>query len=293
MSARTLLAMPGNETMAAALSLRLEADWKPLEVKRFPDNEVYVRITKEVTGGDVDIVCTLARADEQFLALAFAAGAVRELGAARVNLIAPYLAYMRQDARFKPGEAIASRHFAQLLSQLFDSLITVDPHLHRWRGLDQIFAIPTRIAHAAPLLAKWISAHVEAPLIVGPDAESLQWVTAVAKAVGAPHVLMSKVRRGDRDVTMTAPDLSAWRDKTPVLIDDMASSGRTMIEAASHIKGQGLTKPYCLVVHALFSDASYAALADQVASVVSTDTIAHASNQISVADILATAVLAP
>ncbi|GIK49813.1 MAG: phosphoribosylpyrophosphate synthetase [Alphaproteobacteria bacterium] len=281
------LPMPGNEPMAQSLAARAGGELGSIETRRFPDGEAYVRLLSEVKGRDVEIVCTLARPDDQFLSLIFAAETARELGAARVRLVAPYLAYMRQDKRFKDGEAISSVHFARLISASFDSLVTIDPHLHRRRDLSEIFAIPTRVEHAAPLLADWIRAHVENPLVLGPDIESEQWVAAVAeRAGGAPYAVSSKTRLGDRQVKVEVPDLSPWRDRRPVLIDDIVSSGRTMIETARELAARGMAKPLCLAVHALFADESYAELKALADEIVSTDTIPHPSNGVSVADLI-------
>jgi len=275
--------------MSTTLAERSGAESETIEMRRFPDREAYVRIAGDVKAKSVDLVCTLANPDPQLLSLIFAAETLRELGATSVNLIAPYLAYMRQDARFKSGEAVSSLHFAKMLSQHFDSLTTVDPHLHRRRDLTEIFSIPTRIVHAAPLLADWIAAHVASPLIVGPDTESEQWAAEIAATANAPHVVMQKVRRGDREVRIRAPDLGQWRAFTPVLVDDLVSSGGTMIEAVGEISRQGFTKPYCVVVHPLFAEASYATLQTLTARVASADTVMHPSNEITVAGLLAVA----
>ena len=80
----------------------------------------------------MDLICTLTHPDQQFLLLVFAADAARELGAREVNLVAPYLAYMRQDKRFHDGESVTSRSFARMVSSTLDKLLTVDPHLHRY-----------------------------------------------------------------------------------------------------------------------------------------------------------------
>lgn len=283
---RLYLPMPGNEIIARALAERANADLGAIETRRFPDGEAYVRILSVVKDREVEFVCTLARPDEQILSLIFAAATARELGAARVNLIAPYLAYMRQDKRFKEGEAISSAHFARLLSQSFDGLVTVDPHLHRRADLGEIFSIATRVEHAAPLLADWIKDYVREPLVVGPDEESEQWVAAVAGRAGAPHIVSKKTRRGDRDVSIELPDLSGLRGRRAVLVDDIVSSGRTMIETARKLATAGMAKPVCVAVHALFADQSYAELLSLCERVVSTDTVPHASNAISVAALL-------
>lgn len=284
---RLFLPMPGNEAMAQSLAERCGGELGVLEWRRFPDEESYVRILSDVAGKRVDIVCTLARPDPQFLSLIFAASTARGLGAASVHLIAPYLAYMRQDKSFREGEAVSSIDFARLLSQSFDSLVTVDPHLHRRASLAEIFSIPTRVERAAPLLADWIAKHVEAPLVIGPDSESEQWVAAVATRANAPYVVASKERLGDRRVVVTLPDLGQWAERRPVLIDDIVSSGRTMIEAARTFAERGMKKPYCLAVHALFAEQSYETLQALAERVFSTDTITHSSNAVSVAELLA------
>ena len=139
------------------------------------------------------LVCTLDRPDDKFLPLVFAAAAARDLGAHGSALSAPYLAYMRQDRRFQPGEAVTSTYFAKLLSSQIDWLVTVDPHLHRRGSLAEIYSIPTQVMHAAPLISDWIRSEVKMPLLIGPDSESEQWVAAVARDAGAPHVVLQKI----------------------------------------------------------------------------------------------------
>lgn len=283
---RLILPLPGAEALATEIAAGLPAELAAVETRRFPDGESYVRLPPEVAGRDVVIVCSLARPDEQFLRLVFAARAARELGATRLTLVAPYLAYMRQDKRFQPGEALTSRHFADLISREFDALITVDPHLHRHKALSEVYSIPATALRAAPLLADWIKLNVERPLIIGPDIESEQWVSQVAERAAAPHLVLSKQRHGDRDVEIAIPDLGAWRDRQPVLIDDIVSSGRTMIETAEGLVARGLAKPVCVAVHALFADDAFQRLSERARSVISTNTISHASNGISVAPLL-------
>jgi ribose-phosphate pyrophosphokinase len=284
---RVILPMPGNEAMAGALSERLDAELGVLDWRRFPDSEAYVRIASEVRGKRVHIVCTLANPDPQMLTLVFAAAAARECGAESVHLVAPYLAYMRQDRRFNPGEALSATHFARLLSQNFDSLVTIDPHLHRISSLDALFSIPTHVGAAAPLLGEWIAQNVDAPLVIGPDQESEQWAAEVARSAGAPHVVASKLRIGDEQVRVELPDLTAWSGRQPVLTDDIVSSGRTMIEASRVLAARGMAKPYCLAIHAVFAPGAFDQLAELSERVVTTDTIAHPSNAISIVDTLA------
>lgn len=280
---RIVFAMPGNDAMAADIAALTGAERGDLETRRFPDGESHVRIRSDVRGKRAALVCTLARPDEQIMPLVLAAGALRDWGARSVVLVAPYLAYMRQDAHFESGDALSAAHFARLLSAHFDALVTIDPHLHRIRDLREIYTIPARAAHAAPLLGEWIATNVRNPLLIGPDSESSQWVAAAASVANAEYVVLSKVRRGDRAVDLVWPDLAPHIGITPVLLDDIAASGETLVRAAEGIVARGFVKPICVIVHALLDAAAETRLAPMCRRVVSTNTVLHDSNAISVA----------
>ena len=286
-----VFALPGNETLAAALAAELNAITGTLAIRRFPDSETYLRFETPVSGCKVILVCSLHHPDDNIIPLLFAASTARELGAASVGIVTPYLGYMRQDKRFQEGEAVTSAIFAQLLSRHIDWLVTVDPHLHRWHALGEIYSVPSTVVPAAPLLAEWIKSNVAAPVLIGPDSESEQWVSAVAQIAGAPHLVLEKIRRGDRDVSVSIPDPAALQGRTPVLVDDIISTGHTMISAARHILDQGLSPPVCVGVHAVFAgDAREALLASGVARVVTTNSIPQTFGTIDVSAAVAAAV---
>lgn len=286
-----VLALPGNEAMAERLAARLGAERGHASVRRFPDGESSVRVVSNVEGRHAVIVCTLDRPDDKLVPLLLLAAAVREAGARSVGLVAPYLAYMRQDVRFRPGETISAKHFAAWLSQGFDWLATVDPHLHRIADLSEVYTVPTRNVHAAQAIADWLRGNVERPVLIGPDEESRQWVDDVAQRAGVPSLVLRKTRRGDREVEVSVPDVARWRGHTPVLVDDIVSTGRTMIETLGHLKALAMPAPVCVAVHAVFAGTAFDdLLAAGAAQVVSCDTIAHPSNRIPMADELARAV---
>lgn len=283
-----ILAFPGNERLAADLAGTIRAELGHMTVRRFPDGESYVRIESPVDGRNVVLACGLNDPDAKIAPLLFAAATARELGAARVGLAAPYLAYMRQDKRFNDGESITSNHFARLISRYVDWLVTVDPHLHRRASLDDIYSVRGLVVHAAPLLAQWIDAHVESPIVIGPDSESEQWVSEVARGAKAPWLVLEKTRRGDRDVSVSIPDTGALRGHTPVLVDDIISTARTMMAASRHLAGHGIAPAVCVGVHAIFSGNAYADLLSAGAGrVVTTNTIPHSSNAIDVNALIA------
>jgi len=287
MTDRLLLPLPGSEAFAERLATAGGFELGRLESRRFPDGERYLRIHADPRGRPVDILCS--NADEQFLSLAFAADALRDLGASDVTLVAPYLGYMRQDARFRPGEAVTSRTFARLVSSVVDRLVTVDPHLHRFVALEELYDIPCTVLRSAPLIGDWIGRETPAPLIIGPDAESEQWAAEIAARAGAPFVVLTKRRIGDREVEISLPDLTTYTGRQPVLVDDIASSGRTLVAAGEALLRLGFSPPLCVVVHAVFAEHAFAEVSRAAVRAVSTDTLAHESNAITIAPLIAEA----
>jgi len=286
-----VFALPGNAPAAAALCSALAATAGAAVVRRFPDGESYVRLETEVRGRAVVLVCTLDRPDDKLVPLMLLAAAARDNGAASVGLVAPYLAYMRQDKQFHPGETVSARHVAGWLSGAFDWLVTVDPHLHRIARLEEVYSIPGSVVHAADSIAAWLRARGEKTVLIGPDEESAQWVADVAQRAQRPFIVLEKTRRGDRDVSVSVPDVARWRDHVPVLVDDIISTARTMIETVRQVRAAGLQAPWCIGVHAVFAQDAYADLqAAGAGKVVTCDTIVHPSNDIAVMPDVAAAV---
>jgi ribose-phosphate pyrophosphokinase len=256
---------------------------------KFPDGESRIRVNVEEVPSTVAILAVLDRPDEKLIPLWFLAETLRDLGADTVGLIVPYLPYMRQDRRFHPGEGVSARYFATMLSRLGSWLVTVDPHLHRFHELAEVYSIPFGVAHSAPLIAKWIHENVTNPVLVGPDEESLQWVSAAAEEVGLEWILLEKVRKSDRKVEVSLPETKVYKKHTPVLVDDIISTGETMTETVRELLRNHMEPPVCIGIHAVYAvphvnDKLEAAGASQV---VTTNTIPHASNAIDVTGLIA------
>lgn len=284
----TIFAFPGYERLLDNINQPLGFDVGAVMLRRFPDGESLLQIQSETVESEVILVCGLEDADRKLMPLLCFSEVAREMGASNITLVAPYLGYMRQDKRFHPGEAVSAPIFAQFISSHFDSLVTVDPHLHRIRALDEVYRIPNKVVAAAPMLADWVRNHVRNPLLIGPDAESKQWVSEVAGLADTPYVILEKTRHGDEEVTISLPDLTSYHSHTPVLIDDVISSGGTMLEAIRGLRHAGLAKPLCIAVHAMFAKNAYALLQDAgVEKIVSCNTITHVSNQVDVSGLLA------
>lgn len=282
---------PDMVPLARNIAAIIEADTQPVQLHRFPDGESLVTLGGDPLGREVAILATLRDPDRLALPLRFAAATARELGASRVGLIAPYLGYMRQDKRFRPREAVSATIFADFLSESFDWIVTADPHLHRIPSLPGLFRIPARRVATAPLLADWIAANVPAAVLLGPDSESQQWVGDVARLAGRPYDVLRKIRKGDREVEVSVPRTAALRHGTPVILDDIASSGRTLVRTLDRLREAGARPAVCVVIHAVFAgDAAEDIRRAGAARVVTTDSIPHPSNAIGIAALLADAV---
>lgn len=278
-----------NEELASATRLAHAANLAMSQVERhrFPDGEIKLRLP-DTLPKHVVIFRVLNDPNEKLLELLLVAQTARTLGATHLTLVAPYLAYMRQDIAFHPGEAISQHIVGQFLAGLFDALITVDPHLHRVASLQE--AVP--VAHAvvlsgAPLLSDWIAARRQHPLLIGPDEESAQWVAMAAQRHGFEHAVCRKVRQGDRAVEVALPDV-AVAGRQVVLLDDVASTGHTVARAAQLLLAAGAASVDVAVTHALFAgDALQVMQNAGVGEVWSTDCIAHPSNAVSMTNALA------
>jgi ribose-phosphate pyrophosphokinase len=287
-----VLAFDDEGETAVALALALGVPLAPIERHRFPDGELKLRLPTVLPPGVV-VLRSLHRPNEKLVELMIAAPAARELGARRLLLVCPYLAYMRQDAAFLAGEAVSQRHIAGLLASRFDGVLTVDPHLHRTASLQQVMPGCEAVSlSAAALLGAWAAQRVARPLLLGPDEESAPWVAQAARACTplADHGCCVKQRHGDREVLVTLPSTPNCRGRAVVLIDDVASTGRTLAAAARLALAAGALSVDVAVTHALFVGDAVAALkAAGVGRIWSTDSVTHASNVISVVQLLAAA----
>lgn len=259
---------------------------------QFPDGELKLRLPDRLPARVVFLRC-LDRPNEKLIELLLAARGARSLGARHLTLVAPYLAYMRQDMAFAPGEVVSQRIVGHYLADLFDALITVDPHLHRVSSLGQAVPVAQPITlSGAPLLADLIARLCPAALLVGPDEESAQWIEQAASRHGFDRAVCRKVRRGDKLVEIELPERD-FTNRAAVLLDDVASSGHTLAQAGRLLLAAGAASVDVAVTHALFAGDALEVLRQAgIRNVWSTDCIRHASNATSMAPAIAAALLA-
>lgn len=286
-----LLGFDDYEAQSRVLAEAMDMPCHIIQRHRFPDGETKLTLPSSLSG-HVIICRSLDHPNEKLLELLLAAKTARELGAKVLTLVAPYLCYMRQDRAFHPGEVVSQGIVGNFLADLFDNVITVDPHLHRIQYLRQ--AIPATHAvslTATSLMAKFLPERLEDPVLLAPDSEAEQWVAAVAKPNQWQYGVCKKIRAGDREVEISLPEINL-QGRAVVLVDDVASSGQTLAVATAKCLLRGALHVDVLVTHALFADdAKQRLLQAGAGEIWSTDSISHESNIIPLHGLLKDAVL--
>ena len=291
MSTIALQTLSGGRDAAKRLAARLGLSCAEIAVHRFPDGELRVAVAPAT---DTTILyAPLDQPNDKLITLLFAAEALRRNGARRLVLVAPYLCYMRQDAAFHAGEAISQRVMGGLLAATVDRVVTVDAHLHRTPDIRSVFpGIEAENLSAMPAIASALAAGGIAPatVVIGPDMESEPWVSDVASRLRLQHTVAEKIRHGDRSVAIGFADPGLLSGRPALLVDDIVSSGTTLMAAAKALTAMGATAVDAVVTHALFPPAmTHAFTAAGIRSIRSTDSVPHPTNAIALDESLADA----
>jgi ribose-phosphate pyrophosphokinase len=284
----TLHAFAEDAAPAGRLAAALGIAWRAIASHRFPDGEQ--RVTVAETAPVALLYRSLADPDARLIGVLLAADGLRRRGAQRLVLVAPYLPYMRQDAAFAPGEAVSQQVIGRLLAGAFDAVVTVDPHLHRTPDLGAVLPGAQAICvSGAATIAQALQGRLPADaVLIGPDDESRPWVAAVAAPLGLDHLVAAKQRHGDRSVTITVPDPG---HRTAFLVDDMLSSGGTLIACAGQLRAAGARVAGAAVTHCLAGPGDLARLAAAgITPLLACDSVAGPVATIALASALAAAI---
>ncbi len=282
-----VLGFPEYDEMARRLADAAGMDYACIDVHRFPDGESKLTLPSELPASVV-LCRSLDRPNEKLVELVLAAEGARKLGAECLTLVVPYLGYMRQDMAFHPGEVVSQTAIGRCLAGYIDGIVTVDAHLHRISRLDQAIPVDPAInLHATEPMAGFLREHVENPFLIGPDGESEQWVAEIARQDGWDYRVATKERFGDRDVRIHLPEAD-YAGRHLVLVDDVASTGRTLLGAAEQLRARQAASISVLVTHALFvGDAMETLQAAGIDPIWSCDSVPHSTNAVHLDTLLA------
>lgn len=282
MNAAIIQSLPSSSRDATRLAARLGIPCHEIGIHGFPDGEI--RVTAAPASPVTIIYASLDRPNDKLIALTFAADALRRGGAKHLVLLTPYLCYMRQDTAFHEGEAISQKIIGAMLAGCVDRVITVDAHLHRTRDIGMVFPgiasdnLSAMLAISDALRKTGLD---PATVVVGPDAESRPWVSHLAGRLGLSHTVAQKIRRGDRTVEIELPEPARISGHPALIVDDIVSSGGTMIACAGALASAGATMIDAVITHALFpEELCRDLLLSGIRSIRSTYSVPHSTNAI-------------
>jgi len=195
---------------------------------------------------------------------------------------------MRQDKRFHDGEAFSAKHVAELLSSCLDEVITFDAHLHRIKKMKEIFSAEGKNLSASESIAEFIQKKFVKgkTVVVGPDSESSQWAGVIAQKIGFESAILSKTRHSSRNVEVTLPKGFDFSGKHVVIVDDIASTGKTIIAAAKKIMQKKPLSVSSVFVHALLVEGALEKMKKAgIKKVFSCNTVLHKTNAVDVAPV--------
>ncbi|HLX17412.1 MAG TPA: ribose-phosphate pyrophosphokinase [Bradyrhizobium sp.] len=282
MSDVAIQCLPSSAGEARRLAALLGLPLHEIALHRFPDGEV--RVTVGPAAATTIIFASLDQPNDKLIALLFAAEALRRSGTKRLVLLAPYLCYMRQDAAFSAGEAISQRAIGYLIAGIADRVVTVDAHLHRTPDIRTVFPdIEAENLSAMPAIANTLRATGIDPttIVVGPDAESEPWVSDLAGRLGLAYMVARKIRHCDRSVEIGFDDPASLAGRPVLLVDDIVSSGETLIACARALTAAGAGTIDAVVTHALFPSAMATSFTRAgIRSIRSTNSVPHPTNAI-------------
>jgi len=273
----------GTASTALAERISRELGGAPFGIpftKRFPDGEMYVRIGGRLEGEDV-VVVQSTRTDSDFLELILLEDAVRETGARHTFVVVPYFGYARQDRRFFPGEPVSARALGRVIELEADAVVTVD--LHSSQTLTQ-FTKPAFEASGIPAIARLLRERM-IDLLVSPDKGGVDRVRRMAEILDKPWFALEKHRIDSEHVELSLPSTlpMSVEGAHVALIDDVISTGGTIVEAAKLLKKNGAAGISAACTHGLFLKDAFERIKAVVGDVYSTDTLGNPAEKASVA----------
>ena len=271
--------------LAKELASVMGCDYIQAATTTFPDGECYTRIDAEKLDDDVVIVQTTPP-DSKLIELLLLQDAVRRLGAKSITLVIPYFGYARQDRVFKPGEPESAKVMCQHLDMNCDRVITVDIHKE---AVLNYFNHPHKDLKAAPVIAEYFKGK-GIDMVLSPDIGAAGRAKMVGEVMGVPYDHLEKTRLSGTDVRI-APAKADVKGKKVLIVDDMISTGGTIIAAAYALREAGAAGISVACTHGVFvNNAIEKFTGSSLDALLSCNTLNNPVSHISVASLIAEAI---
>ncbi len=224
-----------------------------VDISRFPDGEIMVKIIDNIRGQDIYIVQPICSSpNEALMELLIMIDAARRASAARITAVMPFYGYARQDRKDQPRVPITAKLVANLLVAAGTSrLLTMDLHAQQIQGF---FDIPVDHLYAAPVMVKYLlSQNIDNPMVVSPDAGGLKMAYAYSIMLNTGLAFVAKQRSSPTEVT--AIDIvDDVKGRNCILVDDLTTTAGTLVEAARILSDRGAKSVRASVTHSLLTD---------------------------------------
>jgi len=271
-----------SRSVAEDLTKILKGKLVNITSKRFPDNELYVRILDDIKGKDIIIVQT-TYPDPNIIELFLLQNAVEEAGAKSISIVIPYYGYARQDTKFQEGEPISAKALAELISKSADKVITVDPHKEY---ILDFFSTSAVSCSAVPEIAKYLIVK-KIDMVLAPDKGAVDRAKKASKIINCDFDYMEKTRIDGTTVEIKPKNLDS-ENKNVAIIDDIISTGGTMAKSIKELKKQGAKKVFVACTHGLFADNAIKKLSTAGCDeIIATDTIISDYSRVKIAPSIA------
>lgn len=273
--------------LAKKVARILKQPYSELCTRVFPDGESYVKLPKNIKGKNLVFLQSFSGGvNDCLIEVLFAAYTARKLGARRITLAASYFPYLRQDKRFHEGETISIEVVAHLMNTHFDDLLILDPHLHRKENLSTIFNIPITHVSSNECIATYIKRNLPEGSLIGPDWESYKWAQQIAEQLGRDCYILHKKRWSARTVKVYF-DKNIHLGKKAIIVDDIISSGNTLLETIKGLKKRRVKYITCIAVHGIFAENALKKLRKTGAKIITTNSIQNKTGSIDISNVIA------
>ena len=281
---KLVISFKDTRELAMSVAKGIGAKYETINLQEFPDGELKMDLNTNPKGKEVVLISSMAlEPNKKIIQTILAGGILKDYGAKKIILVATYFPYLRQDVHFYKYDSFSSRYIAKMFS-LFDKVVTIDPHLHRIKDMKKWGKNFTHIT-ANELVAKYMKNKFKKNFtVLGPDGESSQWNRPIAKVLGKEVIVLKKHRYNSKKIKVHQEGNKRVEENV-ILVDDIISTGKTLVGAIQLAKKEGGKNFFCIAIHGPLTKEA-AELISKHAKLITSNTIPTKYSKIDVSSII-------